>query len=549
MAYIQGLQAEGVAATVKHFAGNEFEYQRGTINSVIAERALRELYLLPFELAVKEGRTWAVMSAYNKLNGTYCSENRRLLTDHPARAVGLRWAGDERLGRHPLGRRERAGRARPGNAGTGEGPRDPAGRSRSGRRHARRPCARPARNVLRLIERTGTLDQPARRERRRRTRRGVRRYTRLDPPGGRGGDGFAEERGQLAAACRRGARVAVVGPNAATAQVMGGGSAQMNAHRRVSPLDGLREALGEENVTYARGLRQRQVPAHLAGPHAYRVPRPEGDAVLAEEDRAAGRGDVVRRADGRARRVPRAPDEHPRRIAEAGEYEFSLASAGLSRLCIDGAEVIDNWENYRPGGTYFGLGSDEVRARQALSAGEHAAVIEFTPQQAMPALPAERRAVRLAQAAAGQQHADAARLAAAADYAVVCIGTNGDWETEGVDRWGLTCPVGRMSSCARWRGRTRNTIVLLQTGGPVLMPWLDEVGARGASLVPRPGGRTTPLPMCCLAGRSRADGCRRPSPPASRTTRCIPSIPTGSIRGKPAEVEYREGLYHRLPPR
>ena len=56
VAYIQGLQEEGVAATVKHFAGNEFEYQRGTINSVIAERPLRELYLRPFELAVKEGR-------------------------------------------------------------------------------------------------------------------------------------------------------------------------------------------------------------------------------------------------------------------------------------------------------------------------------------------------------------------------------------------------------------------------------------------------------------------------------------------------------------
>ncbi|HMO59381.1 MAG TPA: glycoside hydrolase family 3 N-terminal domain-containing protein, partial [Roseiflexaceae bacterium] len=77
--YINGLQSAGVAATVKHYAGNESEYQRMTISSDIPERALRELYLLPFEMAVKEGGTWAVMSAYNKLDGTYASENPRFL--------------------------------------------------------------------------------------------------------------------------------------------------------------------------------------------------------------------------------------------------------------------------------------------------------------------------------------------------------------------------------------------------------------------------------------------------------------------------------------
>src|SRR4029079_15865245 len=64
----------------KHYAGNESEYQRGTISSDIPERALRELYLRPFEIAVKEGGAWAVMSAYNRLDGTYSSENYRLLT-------------------------------------------------------------------------------------------------------------------------------------------------------------------------------------------------------------------------------------------------------------------------------------------------------------------------------------------------------------------------------------------------------------------------------------------------------------------------------------
>lgn len=80
-AYIQSLQSTGVAACPKHFACNNQEDRRMVSNSVVEERALRELYLAGFELAVREGRPWSVMCAYNKVNGVFCSENRRLLTD------------------------------------------------------------------------------------------------------------------------------------------------------------------------------------------------------------------------------------------------------------------------------------------------------------------------------------------------------------------------------------------------------------------------------------------------------------------------------------
>jgi len=80
VAYIRGVQSQGVAATVKHYVGNDSEFERMTISSEIDERPLRELYLLPFEAAVKEARVWAVMSSYNRLNGTSVSEHPRLLT-------------------------------------------------------------------------------------------------------------------------------------------------------------------------------------------------------------------------------------------------------------------------------------------------------------------------------------------------------------------------------------------------------------------------------------------------------------------------------------
>src|SRR5689334_7341915 len=78
--YVRGVQAQGVFATVKHLVGNEAEFERTTISSVIDERTLREMYLLPFELAVREAGALAVMTAYNRLNGRWVTERAELLT-------------------------------------------------------------------------------------------------------------------------------------------------------------------------------------------------------------------------------------------------------------------------------------------------------------------------------------------------------------------------------------------------------------------------------------------------------------------------------------
>ena len=80
-AFIQGQQSTGASSSLKHFAVNNQEYKRQNGDSQLDERTLREIYLAPFELAVKEGKPDTVMCAYNKINGTYCSDNQRLLTD------------------------------------------------------------------------------------------------------------------------------------------------------------------------------------------------------------------------------------------------------------------------------------------------------------------------------------------------------------------------------------------------------------------------------------------------------------------------------------
>ena len=79
--FIHGVQNKGVGTSLKHYATNNQEYQRLTINSVVDERTLREIYLPAFEMAVKNAQPWTVMCAYNRLNGTYCSEHHQILVD------------------------------------------------------------------------------------------------------------------------------------------------------------------------------------------------------------------------------------------------------------------------------------------------------------------------------------------------------------------------------------------------------------------------------------------------------------------------------------
>jgi beta-glucosidase len=78
--FIRGVQSTGVAATPKHFVANDQETNRTTIDTIVSERALREIYLKAFEIAIKTGRPWALMTSYNKLNGKYTSQNEWLLT-------------------------------------------------------------------------------------------------------------------------------------------------------------------------------------------------------------------------------------------------------------------------------------------------------------------------------------------------------------------------------------------------------------------------------------------------------------------------------------
>ena len=78
-ATVQGIQSKGVAATIKHFACNDQEHERMGVDSIVSQRALREIYLMPFQIAQRDASPWCYMTAYNRINGLHCSENPKLL--------------------------------------------------------------------------------------------------------------------------------------------------------------------------------------------------------------------------------------------------------------------------------------------------------------------------------------------------------------------------------------------------------------------------------------------------------------------------------------
>ena len=344
-AYVRGLQAEGVAATVKHFVANDSETERFTLEARVAERALRELYLAPFEAIVRDAGAWTVMAAYNAVNGPTMTESP-MLQDDPARRVGLGRPRHVGLDGHPHHRGRRQCGARPGHAR----PARPVGR-RAGRGRPRR--ARP-----RVGDRREGPAPAA-------PRRAASARSRASSPSphatpwsdeeiaaelrATAAAGFVLARNDGVLPLESARTVAVLGPSAAVARTLGGGSATVFPPYTVSPLDGLRAA-GLE-VTHAVGVR-----AHTRIPAATPELLPGGVACASSTPRDARarlrapprrRVHVDRDAPRRDRRRSScAPRSAPPRPASTSS---ACTGVGHHRLTLDGERLFDRQVELSPG--------------------------------------------------------------------------------------------------------------------------------------------------------------------------------------------------------
>jgi beta-glucosidase len=484
VAYVKGVQSEGVAATIKHFVGNESEFQRMSANSDIPERALRELYLLPFERAVKEAGVMAVMTGYNRVDGTFMADHHRLVTE----VLRDEWGFDglvmtDWMATHDTVRSVLAGcdlempgpsRERGAKlvAAVNEGHLPAA---------AVRACAK---RVLQLAHRLGSFADPV-----------IPAERADDLPAHRalirrlGSDGAVLLKNDIAAlplAPQAGQTIALIGRAATVPQIMGGGSANVNAHYRVAPADALRAACPGVAFTHHLGADLHRYIPVLAEPISLDI---HASADLS--------GPVVA-----TQTVPNsevlwigtlppgiAPDQHYsarstlRYVADAdGEHAFSLTVAGVARASINGTPVLDAWTHWTRGDTYFTFGCDELIHRRTMRAGEVAElVVEFSSQT--PAVAGEGphgfAALRIgaARILGEADIAAAVEAARSADIAVVFAGLNAEWDNEGLDRPGIELPHHQNELIARVVAANPRTVVVLQSGSPLLLPWLDAVPA------------------------------------------------------------------------
>jgi len=472
VAYITGLQSRGISATVKHFIANDSEYQRNTISSDVDERTLREIYLPPFEAAVREAGTWAVMASYNKLNGTYTGESADLLR----RILKEEWGFDGIVMSDWFGTKSTEDAANNGLDLEMPGP--PAWRGNKLLRAVEEGRVDPAaidESVTRLLhwfERLGALENPRPHEEHAVDRPEHRSLIRR---AGAEGIVLLKNNGVLPLALDGLRSVAIIGPNAKTAQIMGGGSAQINPHDAVTPFHALSSALGDRvEIGYALGATNHRYVPRVAGTFHVRHTA-EGSGSSVEEEIQGGEKIWFQSPagpDGAASDIVATADFTP---DESGVYTFGLASAGPSRLVVDGREVIDNWTRQQPGSYMFGMGSAEVTAEIPMEAGRTYHLTVTIGQREGPG----PRGFRLGYLppAPDDLLQQAVDLAAASDVALVFVGLNGEWESEGFDRPDMDL-VGRQNELvSRVAAANPRTVVVVQTGSPITMPWLDEAAA------------------------------------------------------------------------
>jgi beta-glucosidase len=522
VAYIKGVQSQNVGTAIKHYVCNDSEFERNTISSEVGERALREIYLPPFKAAVQEAHTWSVMASYNKVNGTYASEDPYILTD----ILRKEWGFEGLVMSDWLGTRSTAAAV---NAGLDlEMPGPPVWRGEKLLRafqagevdeatideSVRRLLGVIIKLVLSVSEGSGAFENPEDRPERavdKPEHRALARQAAAE------GIVLLKNDGNLLPLSTDQVKsLAIIGPNAKVARIMGGGSSRVNPHYAVTPFDGILNRVGDAvKVGFEVGCTNHKLlplipPAWLtpAGSQTGQVaPSPVergrvgvGVAPSPVERGRVGMGVEFFNNDdfsGAPVKTMLAettelawlgefdPDVNAAQFSarltgqftapETGRYTFGLSSAGLSRLYIDGQEVIDNWTEQQPGESFTGTGSSELTFEMDLAAGQTCDLtVEYSKQSAVPLA-----SLRLSCLPPVPEDAmdRAAALAAASDVALVFVGLSDEWESEGFDRPDMELVGDQVALIEKVTAANANTVVILNTGSPITMNWLDKVAA------------------------------------------------------------------------
>ncbi|WP_420452635.1 beta-glucosidase [Ilumatobacter sp.] len=497
--YVRGVQSHDVAVTVKHFACNDTEIDRMTVDVRVDERPLRELYLRPFERAVTEAGAWGIMSAYNRVNGDFAAENRRLLTG----ILRDEWGFDGFVVSDWFGVHEPVGAA---NAGLSlEMPGPPrvygAGLLDAVERGdvTEETVDGLVRDLITVMNRTrvderdaegeeGSVDDPTERALTRRAAIAGTVLLRNEPVGGEGAPVLPLPAAVLTS-------IAVLGPNAVVDRSMGGGSASLVPFDHRTLLTAVTERLArvapDARVTHEPGVRiDRLTPIARRG----ELRTPNGEPGLRIEyvnGRDWDAPAVVDTVTGTSmiRFFGTTPDQvdadaFGARVTGSyvpevdGPHEIGVVSTGpvtMTATAPDGTEVVvvDDPEMEIPRTReFFGYGSEESVATVDAVAGEPIELSARWTTAEDNGFAALRIGVRPPDP--DDLFERAVEAAASADVAVVVVGTNDEWETEGFDREVMDLPGRQSELVERVVEANPRTVVVVNAGSPVTMDWAGD---------------------------------------------------------------------------
>ncbi|KZT34807.1 glycoside hydrolase family 3 protein [Sistotremastrum suecicum HHB10207 ss-3] len=504
-AYIANIQAKGIGCCIKHFVGNEMDNDRYAYDSIISPRALREVYLMPYMIAQKNAAPWAYMTAYNRVNGIHMGENP-ILQD----VLRDEWKSDAMImsdwfGTYSLSESINAGSDLE-MPGVGKWrTQELMMRALRSKKITERTIRERAKNVLKLVQKCArgapevlegdgiekTKDSPEDIQLMRRL--AAQSIVLLKNDGGL----LPLKSGQLK-------KVVIIGPNAKARVLSGGGSAALKASYFVSPYEGIVKALPETvEVSYCEGNQ-----AYLTMPTLDRE-------LINEEGTSGWTGSWYSHIDNNFTPAPKPikiqpVDEtymlistsHPPEISKRWTlqlrgflkprstdvaFQFGLTVAGRARLFVDGKLLIDNWSKQTRGESFFGMGTVEERGIFQCKAGvsyevllELCNVYGSAGDERDDTIPPVGPCLNLGGAEildGDKAIRESVELAKAADVAIVVVGLNADWETEGYDRTTLALPGRTDELVSEILKVNPKTIVVTQSGSAIEMPWEDSAPA------------------------------------------------------------------------
>ncbi|KAJ5332552.1 hypothetical protein MYU51_018991 [Penicillium brevicompactum] len=492
--YCKGLKEKNISATLKHFVCNDQEHERMAVSSIVTDRALREIYLLPFQIAIALGAPDAVMTAYNKVNGVHAAENKNLLQDILRGEWG--WDGlvmSDWFGTYSTSEAIVAGLDL-------EMPGPPRWRG-AALTHAitsnKIPIAAVndrVRAVLKLVQKASKSGIPER-----------ALESQLNQPEDRALlRKFASEAIVLlknnddTLPFDKSKKVAIIGPNSKIATYCGGGSAALNPYYAVTPFEGI-SASAQGAVDFAQGIYGHQMlpllgkrlstEKGLAGfvlnifndPPSLttRVPleeRHETDSMILFMDYQHPDLKTIWYADAEGYFVPE----------ESGTYDFGLTVQGTGKLFVNGELLINNADVQRPGSSFFGNGTLEETASLQLEAGKRYHVLvqwgcDKTATFKVPGVVdfghGGFRFGACKRLSPQEGIAEAVKLASEVDQVILVAGLSAEWESEGEDRSHMDLPPHTDDLISQVLNVNPNTAIVIQSGTPVEMPWAHKAKA------------------------------------------------------------------------